>query len=233
MTYDTSSARNFDKSAHNHALPSDRKEPEKKRLSLRSLLGLDRPGRHAPNRHAIKLHDNSEIVVWEWPAMRKSGLFRKHLVDRSDLKENVVFCVHGLTRNGKDFEALAQMLRRPRAGQIGRCVMAVDIVGRGQSSWLSNKILYSYATYHAHLVEILDRLQLPQVDWVGTSMGGILGMTMAATMPHRVGKLVLNDVGAVVSRRGLARIGNYVKETAKISRILTIAAMPNAGSKKL
>ena len=185
------------------------------RLTLKSLLGYKFSGRDAPIRHIVKLHDKSEIIVWEWPAIVKKGIFRKKLVDRADLKQNVVFCVHGLTRNGHDFDALAQKLRQPVGRQEGRCVMAVDIVGRGQSSWLNNKILYSYATYQAHLIEILDRMRLHQVDWVGTSMGGILGMMVGSTMPHRVSKLVLNDIGAVVAHRGLLRIAKYVKEFAK------------------
>lgn len=217
MKYGVSRLYRSFKSGSNHQLESEQRPSDvaKLGLTLRSLLGFATTDRQAPLRHALKLHDGSEIVVWEWPAMNKSGLWRKHLVDRQNLRENVVFCVHGLTRNGRDFEALAQKLRRPRAGRPGRCVMAVDMVGRGQSSWLANKILYSYSTYQAHLVEILDRLQLSQVDWVGTSMGGILGMMLSATMPHRIGRLVLNDIGAVVSRRGLTRIGDYVKKFAE------------------
>jgi pimeloyl-ACP methyl ester carboxylesterase len=115
-----------------------------------------------------------------------------------------VVCVHGLTRNGRDFDGLAAAL----AGQ-GRRVICPDLPGRGASDWLPDPALYVPPTYVAALSHLLATLQGP-VDWVGTSLGGICGMGIAATPGNPVRRLVLNDVGALVPKASLARIGDYL-----------------------
>ncbi len=115
-----------------------------------------------------------------------------------------VLCVHGLTRNGRDFDALAQAL----AGQ-GRRVICPDLPGRGASDWLPDAALYQPPSYVVALAHLLARLDGP-VDWVGTSLGGICGMLVAAGAGNPIRRLVLNDVGARIPAEALARIGAYL-----------------------
>jgi pimeloyl-ACP methyl ester carboxylesterase len=117
-----------------------------------------------------------------------------------------VLCVHGLTRTGRDFDALAAALALE-----GRRVLCPDLPGRGASDRLPDPALYVPPTYVAALSHLLARLDGP-VDWVGTSLGGICGMVVAATPGHPIRRLVLNDVGAFVPKESLARIGDYLGE---------------------
>lgn len=112
-----------------------------------------------------------------------------------------VICVHGLTRNARDFDWLAAAL----AAQ-GRRVIAISMAGRGESDLLRDPMHYTYATYVADCLAILDNFHLRQVDWMGTSMGGIIGMTIASLRPGRIRKLVLNDIGALLKKSALERI---------------------------
>lgn len=116
-----------------------------------------------------------------------------------------VVCVHGLTRNGRDFDRLAAALEA-----AGRHVLCPDIVGRGQSDFLANPDLYIYPQYIADLTAFLAAKNLTQVHWVGTSMGGIIGMLMAAAPESPIGRLVLNDVGPFLPLAALQRIASYV-----------------------
>lgn len=116
---------------------------------------------------------------------------------------DVVLCAHGLTRNSRDFDFLARAL----AGR--RRVIAFDFAGRGDSGWLKDAALYGYPTYFDHAVRLMDALDLSAVDWVGTSMGGILGMIVAGRLKDRVRRLVLNDVGALVTRQSMQRIMQF------------------------
>jgi pimeloyl-ACP methyl ester carboxylesterase len=115
-----------------------------------------------------------------------------------------VVCVHGLTRSGRDFDVLAQAL-----GAAGRRVICPDLPGRGASDWLPAPALYQPPTYVTALSYLLARLDGP-VDWVGTSLGGICGMAIAATHGSPIRRLVLNDVGATIPQEAVARIGEYM-----------------------
>lgn len=115
-----------------------------------------------------------------------------------------VVCVHGLTRSGRDFDALAEAL-----GQAGRRVICPDLPGRGASDWLPDPMLYQPPIYIAALSHLLARLDGP-VDWVGTSLGGICGMGLAATPGHPIRRMVLNDVGSFVPEEAMARIRDYM-----------------------
>jgi pimeloyl-ACP methyl ester carboxylesterase len=115
-----------------------------------------------------------------------------------------VVCVHGLTRTGRDFDVVARAL----AGQ-GHRVLCPDLPGRGASDWLPDPMLYVPPTYVVALGHLLARLDRP-VDWVGTSLGGICGMLVAATPGHPIRRLVLNDMGSVVSKASLERIRDYL-----------------------
>jgi len=116
----------------------------------------------------------------------------------------VLVCVHGLSRQGRDFDTLAQALSdRYR-------VVCPDVVGRGRSDFLADPSGYQIPTYVADMVTLIARLDVEQVEWVGTSMGGLIGMGLASLPKSPVRKLVLNDVGPVIEYAALARIGGYL-----------------------
>ncbi len=127
---------------------------------------------------------------------------------------HVVVCVHGLSRQGRDFDVLAQALVA-RAGGALR-VICPDVVGRGQSDWLADPQGYQVPTYACDMMALLAYLQ-PQtktLDWVGTSMGGLIGMAVFGQQqfppPLPVRRLVLNDVGPTLEWKALARISAYL-----------------------
>lgn len=116
----------------------------------------------------------------------------------------VVVCAHGLTRNGRDFDALAAALAdRYR-------VACPDLPGRGLSEWLPRPGDYTYPVYLGDMVALFARLGGETVDWVGTSMGGLVGMMLAAQPGTPIRRLVLNDVGPFLPKAALERIGEYV-----------------------
>lgn len=116
---------------------------------------------------------------------------------------NVLVCVHGLTRNGRDFDTLAAALAdRYR-------VLCPDVVGRGRSDWLRDAKHYGYPQYLADMTALIARSGAEVVDWVGTSMGGLIGMLMAAQPGTPIRRLVLNDVGPFLPKEALARIASY------------------------
>jgi pimeloyl-ACP methyl ester carboxylesterase len=117
---------------------------------------------------------------------------------------NVLVCVHGLTRNARDFDFVAAALERDYR------VIAVDVAGRGRSDWLPAAADYTTAQYCADMAALIARLDVPQVDWLGTSMGGLIGMALAAQASAPIRRLVLNDVGPFIPKAALERIGSYV-----------------------
>ena len=112
-------------------------------------------------------------------------------------------CVHGLTRNGRDFDTIAAAL------EDGYRVICPDIVGRGRSDWLRDGTQYQNPTYLADLVTVLARAGANEVDWLGTSMGGILGMLMASMPGSPIKRLIINDVGPFLPKPALERIASY------------------------
>ena len=120
----------------------------------------------------------------------------------------VLVCVHGLSRQGRDFDTLARALCRDWR------VVCPDVVGRGESDWLADPTGYGVPGYVADMVSLIARLGAPQVDWVGTSMGGLIGMGLASLRarsgPGPVRRLVLNDVGPAIEPEAVSRIAAYV-----------------------
>lgn len=134
----------------------------------------------------------------------------------------VLLCVHGLTRNGRDFDHLAQGLADAYR------VVCPDVAGRGRSDWLRHPADYTYPTYCNDMATLIASLHAETLDWVGTSMGGIMGMIMASLPGSPVRKLVMNDVGCVVPKAALARIGQYVGNEASFDSIEALEAAMKA-----
>jgi pimeloyl-ACP methyl ester carboxylesterase len=137
--------------------------------------------------------------------MDPHGFHRMRYVEWGDpSNRRVLVCVHGLTRCGRDFDYLAQGL----ADQYR--VVCPDVVGRGRSDWLRDANDYTYPTYCNDMTTLIASLHAETLDWVGTSMGGLIGMIMASLPGSPIRKLVMNDIGAVVPKAALQRIGQYV-----------------------
>jgi len=137
--------------------------------------------------------------------MGPRGLHRMAYVEWGDPdNQKVLLCVHGLTRNARDFDALAQALSSDYR------VVCPDVVGRGNSDWLEAKSDYTFPLYVSDMVTLIARLGVEHVDWVGTSMGGVIGMLLAAQPHTPVRRLVLNDVGPLITAESLRRIGQYI-----------------------
>jgi pimeloyl-ACP methyl ester carboxylesterase len=142
--------------------------------------------RHVVCPHPGGLH---RMAYWEWG-------------ERTN--PSVVLCVHGLTRSGRDFDALARRL------SVRHRVVCPDMIGRGRSDWVDDPNLYQVPQYVADCVVLVARLDVESVAWVGTSMGGLIGMVAAALPGNPVRRLLLNDVGPVLSPVGLERIRDHV-----------------------
>lgn len=125
----------------------------------------------------------------------------------------VLVCVHGLTRSGRDFDFLAQALAADYR------VVCPDVVGRGRSDWLRSKSLYALPQYCADMTALLARLNVETVHWVGTSMGGLIGMALASQPETPITRLVLNDVGPVITATSLERIGTYLGAAPRFDSI--------------
>jgi pimeloyl-ACP methyl ester carboxylesterase len=157
--------------------------------------------------------------------LSEQGYHRMHYLDWGDpANPHVVICAHGLTRNCRDFDFLAQALAEDCR------VVCPDVVGRGASDWLAAKDGYTYPQYLADMTTLIARVTAPHaggwcarlaarlrrrhgvaaVDWVGSSMGGLIGMMLAAQPGTPIRRLVMNDVGPLIPKDALARIGEYV-----------------------
>lgn len=113
-------------------------------------------------------------------------------------------CVHGLSRNSRDFDVFAQAMSKTHK------VVCPDMPGRGRSDWLKNPAEYVFPTYLSDCAALIARLDVEAVEWVGTSMGALIGMLLAAQPGAPIRKLVVNDAGPFVSKEGLNRIGAYL-----------------------
>lgn len=133
------------------------------------------------------------------------GLHRMAWAEWGDAANpKVLLCVHGLSRQGRDFDTLAQAM----AGEYR--VVCPDVVGRGRSGWLADPMGYSIPHYVADMVTLLARLNAEEVHWVGTSMGGLIGLGLAGLAESPIRRLVLNDVGPKIEYDALRRIGEYL-----------------------
>ena len=147
----------------------------------------------------------SEPRLLDVSCLSGRGLHRMAYWEWGDpANDTVLMCVHGLTRQGRDFDVVARtMVDHYR-------VVCPDVVGRGRSDWLRDPMGYALPQYAADMVTLLARLNARTVHWLGTSMGGVIGLGVAALQGSPVSKLVLNDVGPRLDPAGIARIGGYV-----------------------
>jgi pimeloyl-ACP methyl ester carboxylesterase len=149
--------------------------------------------------------EQRRLAWWEWNATGTPS------------PDHLVVCVHGLSRQSRDFDVLAQALA-PHA-----CVVCVDVAGRGHSDWLADPMAYQIPTYASDLAVLMAHCRQRhaaatgqtapyalRIDWVGTSMGGLIGMALAAQPVMGLQRLVLNDVGPVIEPLSLQRIGSYL-----------------------
>jgi pimeloyl-ACP methyl ester carboxylesterase len=118
--------------------------------------------------------------------------------------ERPVVCVHGLTRNARDFDHLAETL------SLDRRVICIDVAGRGLSDWLADPVQYDVPVYADHIEALLGRLGIAEVDWIGTSMGGLIAMALASRETSPIRRLILNDIGPFVPKAALAPIAAYL-----------------------
>ena len=156
--------------------------------------------------HCPDTSDGHRMAYWEWG---------------NSQSPHVVVCVHGLSRQGRDFDVLARALC-DKAGNDLR-VVCPDVVGRGQSDWLKDPAGYQVPNYAADMLALLAQLQPTTLDWVGTSMGGLIGLVVCGQadlpLPVPVRRLVLNDVGPSIQWDALQRIGQYLGRAVQFDSV--------------
>lgn len=140
--------------------------------------------------HGLSLGGFHRVAYWEW--------------GQHDARRTLV-CVHGLTRQGRDFDFLARSFARK-----GWRVVCPDLVGRGKSDWLRQAEGYTLLQYGADMSALLARLEVDQVDWLGNSLGGLVGMMLAAQPGSPIRRLVINDIGPCIPGTALRRLGAYL-----------------------
>ena len=161
--------------------------------TLKYLLCPDAAARH-------------QMAYWEWGKPDSTHL---------------VVCVHGLSRQGRDFDVLARALVQRASGNLR--VVCPDVVGRGKSDWLTDPMAYQVPTYAADMVALLMHLKPATLDWVGTSMGGLIGMAICGQaqlpLPAKVRKLVLNDVGPIIQWEFVQRVKTYLGKPQRFASV--------------
>jgi pimeloyl-ACP methyl ester carboxylesterase len=140
-----------------------------------------------------------------FPFTDENGTVWLAFVDWGSRKRGrVVICAHGFSRQGRDFDALARSVGAEFQ------VIEIDVAGRGRSGWLADKTAYKFETYLRHVRGLMDYRGVAAMDWVGTSMGGVMGMLLAAEEESPIKRLVLNDVGPFVPGAALEKTGAHV-----------------------
>lgn len=154
--------------------------------------------------------------------LSSKGFHRMHYIEWGDAENpRVVICVHGLTRNGRDFDDFAQALLPDFR------VICPDVAGRGKSDWLNAKEDYGFLQYASDMTALIARVTAGSgrtVYWVGTSMGGMLGMVLASRPNSPIKKLILNDVGVLVPKVSMDRIATYVGKDPRFNTFNEIEA---------
>lgn len=142
------------------------------------------------------------------------GFHKLHYLEWGEKQnDQVVVCVHGVSRNCHDFDFLSQELSHQYR------FICPDVVGRGQSDWLNQPALYTYPQYLSDMTALIARTDVETLDWIGTSMGGIIGMMLAAQPKSPIRRLILNDVGPFLSVESMTRIRAYLQVNPKFINV--------------
>ena len=151
------------------------------------------------------MNQDSSPRLRQVKCLSPAGFHRMAYAEWGDPRNGrVLVCVHGLTRVGRDFDRLARALATHYR------VVCPDVVGRGRSDWLRDPNFYVIPQYVADTVALIARLDVDEVDWVGTSMGGLIGIALAGQPEAPIRRLVINDVGPRLDAAAIARIGTYL-----------------------
>jgi pimeloyl-ACP methyl ester carboxylesterase len=148
-----------------------------------------------------------------------TGLRDLHYTEwgRRDAKR-VIVCVHGYSGNGRDFDFLARALAADAR------VICLDVAGRGRSDWLASPLQYHFGQFLADIDSLISHLGVKEIEWVGTSMGGILGMLLASRPTNPIRRLVVNDIGAFVPMDALQQIGRGLHAPARFDSLDQVEA---------
>jgi len=166
-----------------------------------------------PTLHYVACDDpqgGHRMAYWQWGGARSA---------------HVVMCVHGLTRQGRDFDVLAEAIVARAGGSVR--VVCPDVAGRGRSDWLRDPALYQVPVYAADMVALLAQLHREQpietFDYLGTSMGGLIGFVLAGhkplPLPRPIRRFIVNDVGPTIEAAAIQRIGAYVGESGRYATV--------------
>jgi pimeloyl-ACP methyl ester carboxylesterase len=158
-------------------------------------------------------------------SLSTTGFHRVHYTEWGDADNpRVLICAHGLTRCGRDFDTLAKSLQHHYR------VICPDVAGRGESAWLDNKSDYNYPQYMNDMTALLARTNVESVHWVGTSMGGIMGMLLASYAKTPITRMVINDVGSFIPKASLERISTYLGASPRFADFESIVMAVRAVS---
>ena len=161
----------------------------------------------------------SNWVERRWTAADGSSLYARDYPAAAGPARLPVVCIHGLTRNSRDFDEVA-----PWLAAHGRRVLAVDVRGRGRSEWSADPMRYQLPTYAADMLAMLDALGIARAHFIGTSMGGLITLLLSARRMGAVASAILNDVGPEIDAAGIARISGYAGKDAVIENWADAAA---------
>lgn len=150
----------------------------------------------------------------EVPCLSPAGFHTMRWTEWGDpTNPRVLICVHGLTRVGRDFDLLARRLA------LHYRVVCPDVMGRGRSDWLRDPAFYQVPQYVADMAALIARLNAKTLHWVGTSMGGLIGMSVAGQAGSPIAKLVINDVGPTLDAAAIVRIGDYLGKPERFADV--------------